>query len=401
MPSLTAASGAPWGHIWGEAWRVLVAALVGALAWVGGWALIETEGRTGPETWLAVGDPAVGILCLGVLLLRRRWPLTIALILVIVSGFVVSAGGAALLATVSLATHRRWRDMLIVGPVYLATAVTWDLLFPLPEPTIWPVITNLVTQILLLIAAFAVGYSIGVRRESIAALRERVETAEREQELRVEQARATERSRIAREMHDVLAHRISLIAMNAGALSYREDLPPEQVREISATLRDNADQAVSELREVLGVLRGTGEPEQPRGPQPDLTDLAALFAEVSEGGTRVVHSFRVDPATVPETISRHAYRIIQEGLTNARKHAPGQPVTVSLAGGVGVGLDLTVVNQPARYGDNPSEQSVRRSGSGLGLLGLAERAVLSGGQLSYGTDRSGRFVVRAWLPWTT
>ena len=389
-----------WGHVWGEAWRVLAAAAIGLFGWFGVWALVETENRAGPLDWLAIGDPAVGILSLGLLLLRRRWPLTITLVLVILSGFVVTAGGSAALATVSLATHRRWRPLLVVGPVFLLTAFTWDLLFPPPEPGIWTAVMNLGVQALLMVTVFAVGYSIGVRRESVAALRERVETAEREQELRVEQARATERSRIAREMHDVLAHRISLIAMNAGVLSYRADLPPEQVREIAGTLRDDADQAVSELREVLGVLRGTGEPEQPRGPQPDLRHLEELFAEVTEGGTRVVHSFRMDPGSVPETISRHAYRIVQEGLTNARKHAPGQPVTVSLAGGAGVGLDLTVVNQPARYGDTPSEDSVRRSGSGLGLLGLAERAVLSGGQLSYGTDRSGRFVVRAWLPWT-
>nr|WP_281497008.1 histidine kinase [Ornithinimicrobium sp. F0845] len=267
--------------------------------------------------------------------------------------------------------------------------------------TLTTTLTNVTIQVLVLIAAFAIGYSIGVRRDNIAALRERAEVAEREQGHRVEQARATERARIAREMHDVLAHRISLIAMNAGAMTYREDLPPEQLREIAGTVRDNADQAVQELRAVLGVLRGNDEPDQPRGPQPDLAQLGALLDDARAGGTPVVTTLRVDPATVPEQVSRHAYRIIQEGLTNARKHAPGQPVTVSLSGSAGVGLDLTVVNQPKSYGVTPQGDAVRDSGSGMGLLGLAERAVLSGGQLSYGTDRSGRFVVRAWLPWTS
>src|SRR5699024_1667669 len=122
---------------------------------------------------------------------------------------------------------------------------------------------------------------------------ERAEVAEREQEQRVEAARTTERSRIAREMHDVLAHRISLIAMNAGILSYREDLPQEQVREIAGTVRDNADQAVQELRAVLGVLRGSDEPDQPRGPQPDLSRLSTLFDEVRAGGTPVVTTLRI------------------------------------------------------------------------------------------------------------
>jgi signal transduction histidine kinase len=251
------------------------------------------------------------------------------------------------------------------------------------------------------IAILLWGMYLGSRRELMWTLRDRAERAEAEQELRVDQGRSNERARIAREMHDVLAHRISLIAMNAGALTYREDLPPEQVREIAGTLRDNADQAVQELRAVLGVLRGAEEPGQPRGPQPDLNQLTALLEEVRAGGTPIVTTFRVEPAAVPETISRHAYRIIQEGLTNARKHAPGQPVTVALSGGAGDGLDLTVVNQPGPYGGSPQGDAVRDSGSGMGLLGLAERAVLSGGKLSYGTDRSGRFVVRAWLPWTT
>src|SRR5690606_20208550 len=108
---------------------------------------------------------------------------------------------------------------------------------------------------------------------------------------------------------------------------------------------------------------------------------------------------RVKPATWPESSSSHAYRIVQEGLTNVRKHAPDMPATVSLSEGPGVGLDLTVVNEPRRYGGSPRSEAVRDSVSGMGLLGLAERAAFSGGQLTYGTDRAGRFAVRAWLPW--
>lgn len=394
--------GQPPSTRWGETWRTLVAVALGLFVWAASWATIDLEGRTGPLWWLFAIDPALGLLSLVLLRFRRRWPVAISATLILLSTVSTTASGSVLIALISLATRRRWKELAAITPLYLATSFVWDRLFSAPGGPTWvDTLTNVVVQVLLLIATIAVGYSIGVRRDNIATLRERAEVAEAEQARRVEQARVTERARIAREMHDVLAHRMSMIAMNAGILNFRQDLPPEQMREIAGTVQENADQAVQELRAVLGVLRGADEPGQPRGPQPDLRQLATLLQEVEDGGTPVVTTFRVDPAAVPEAISRHAYRIIQEGLTNARKHAPGQPVTVSLTGGEGAGLDLTVVNQPAEYGGSPQGDAVRDSGSGMGLLGLAERAVLSGGQLSYGTDRSGRFVVRAWLPWTT
>lgn len=386
---------------WGETWRLGLAALVGLLVWVASWATIDLEGRVGPLWWLFLADPLLGVASLVLLRFRRRWPVPVAVALLVVSSVATTAAGACGIAIISVATRRRWRELAVIVPLYLASSLVWDEMFSAPDQDWISTLTNVIVQVLALVAAIAIGYSIGVRRDNIATLRERAETAEREQARRVEQAKVTERSRIAREMHDVLAHRMSLIAMNAGILNYRQDLPPEQMREIAGTVRENADQAVQELRAVLGVLRGVEEPGQPRGPQPDLNHLAALLEEVRTEGTPVVTSFRVEAAAVPEAISRHAYRIIQEGLTNARKHAPGQPITVAMSGGAGAGLDLTVVNQPAEYGGTPHGDAARGSGSGMGLLGLAERAVLSGGQLSYGTDRSGRFVVRAWLPWTT
>lgn len=385
---------------WGETWRTLLAALVGILLWLAAWFSFDVEGRTGPVWWLAVADPLLGVASLVLLRFRRRQPVPVAALLILVSAVATTAAGACMIAIISVATRRRSRELAVIAPLYLASSFVWDEVFTASDQDWTTTVTNVVVQVLALVAAIAVGYSIGVRRDNIATLRERAETAEREQGLRVEQARSTERSRIAREMHDVLAHRISLIALNAGILSYREDLPPEQVREIAGTVRANADQAVQELRAVLGVLRGSDEPDQPRAPQPDLTDLEELLEEVRLGDTSVVTTVRVDLAAVPETISRHAYRIIQEGLTNARKHAPGMPVTVSLSGEPGQGLDLTVVNQPRAYGGAPHTEAARHSGSGMGLLGVAERAGLSGGQLTYGTDRSGRFVVRAWLPWS-
>ena len=163
------------------------------------------------------------------------------------------------------------------------------------------------------------------RRQLVASLRERAERAEAEQQLRVEQAQAQERARIAREMHDVLAHRISLLSMHAGALEFRPDADPEEIARAAGVVRASAHQALQDLREVIGVLReepGDGDPERP---QPTLEALPALLEESREAGMHVSHECKVeDLAAVPAGVGRNAYRIVQEGLTNARKHARGR-----------------------------------------------------------------------------
>src|SRR6478752_4277630 len=213
--------------------------------------------------------------------------------------------------------------------------------------------------------------------------------------MRVVQAQVAERARIAREMHDVLAHRISLVAMHSGALAYRTDLTPEQVSETAEVVRESANQALTELRAVLGVLRdvpGSGAPADgtPQPPQPTLADLEALVAEARSGGTTVRLDRSGDLERVPEQVSRGAYRIVQEGLTNARKHAPGAAVRVT-------------VRNPVPRGGGEAADGIRQDvtvGAGLGLLGLTERAVLAGGELTYGPDRAGDFVLTARLPWS-
>lgn len=391
-------------RLWGELWRVLAAVVVGGglLAAVL-WASAESPTDGGRGTWLAVGDPLLGLAAVGLMLLRRRYPLPVAVLTACAGALSVSSVGAAGICLISLATHRRWWLTLVGALASVVGGMAYELVFPSDEftqlgnPDQVTQVGNLITQVMVVLAAVALGSFIGARRENIAVLRERLETAEREQHLKVDQARATERARIAREMHDVLAHRISLIAMHAGALAYREDLPREQVRATATLLRDNADQAVTELRAVLGVLRDADELGQPRAPQADLRRLEALSEEAHQAGTevRVDHRVDIDLADIPDAVSRHAYRIVQESLTNARKHAPGMPVEVHLEGGPALGLDVTVVNRPSAYGASAPETG----GSGLGLLGLRERAALTGGRLSYGPDRSGRFVVHAWLPW--
>jgi signal transduction histidine kinase len=248
----------------------------------------------------------------------------------------------------------------------------------------------------------ATGFYIGARRDLIATLQQRAEAAERAQESRATEARRAERTRIAREMHDVLAHRISLVAMQAGGLAYREDLTRAQITASAETIRDSAHRALGELREVLGVLRADEEavPTEREAPQPTLAELPALLADADEAGSSVQLDLsglpggdRAALGTLAQTSSRTAFRILQEALTNARKHAPGQPVQIRLAGAPGERLLLE-----AR---NPVPVTVPHGapGAGLGLVGVAERAQLLGGSLEHGVDADGRFAVRVWLPW--
>ena len=186
------------------------------------------------------------------------------------------------------------------------------------------------------------------RRQLVLSLRERADRAEAEQQLRVEQARQHERARIAREMHDVLAHRISLLSMHAGALEFRPDAAPEEIARAAGVVRASAHQALQDLREVIGVLREEPLDGDPERPQPTLANLPGLLDESRQAGMHVSSECRVeDLTTVPDGVGRNAYRIVQEGLTNARKHAQGATVDVMLDGAAGSGLTVEVRNRLA------------------------------------------------------
>jgi signal transduction histidine kinase len=215
----------------------------------------------------------------------------------------------------------------------------------------------------------------------------------------VSEARAAERARIAREMHDVLAHRLSLLATYAGALSYRPDAPPEQVSRAAEVVRTGVHQALDELREVIGVLRDDSLPDLAAAirPLPGLAGLPELVGESRAAGMRIEAGGQAWTATgVPEAAGRTVYRVVQEGLTNARKHAPGQPVSVTLGGGPGAGLEVSIANPvgPARALDGAAPVP----GAGTGLIGLTERLELAGGKLDW-RNTGGEFQLRAWLPW--
>jgi signal transduction histidine kinase len=237
------------------------------------------------------------------------------------------------------------------------------------------------------------GMFVRARRES---RQERVRHAEAEQHLLVEQARHAERTRIAREMHDVLAHRISLLSLHAGALEFRPDAPPDEVARAAAVIRASAHHALEDLRMVIGILRDGAEGEAPQPPQPTLAALPELLEESRAAGMRLHTDVRVaDLATIPDSVGRHALRIVQEALTNARKHAPSSPVDLRFEGAPGDGLAIEVRNTAPVLAVGEAEIP----GAGTGLIGLAERAALSGGSLEHGLDEAGDFRLRAWLPW--
>ncbi len=388
---------------WSRTWRVLVALVVGAIVW----GVIALEVDAAPEVIspdravvILALDAVVGLLGIGLMLLRRRFRIPAVLALTALTCVSSSVVAPWSVAVVSLATRRRWREVVPLGLL--------SLLVPAVYARVNPASGNgapwWVTYALGLLAygiLVMIGFYVGARRELLAGLQLRAETAEREQSLRVTQAREQERTRIAREMHDVLAHRISLVAMHAGALTYRDDLTRDETRVAAGIIQDGAHQALTDLREVLGVLRdptGDGDASPPR-PQPTLRDVPALVAEAVEGGMRVRLDDELPPeADVPAATGRTIYRMVQEALTNARKHAPGIPVSVRLTGSPGDRLALEVRNRlPVRM---PVAAEVV-PGAGMGLTGLAERAALADGGLEHGPTEEREFVLRAWLPWAS
>jgi signal transduction histidine kinase len=209
----------------------------------------------------------------------------------------------------------------------------------------------------------------------------------------VAEARTLERTKMAREMHDVLAHRLSLLATYAGALEYRPDSSPEKLAQAAGVIRTGVHQALDELREVISVLRDADIDELPGGrPQPTFADLKGLVDESRDAGTTIRYDETVVAAeSLPPATGRTAYRVVQEGLTNARKHAAGRPVRLEVKGQPGQTLEIVLTN--------PSGNGVPLTpGSGTGLVGLTERVHLAGGTLDHGRA-SGEFRLHASLPW--
>ncbi|MFD4151159.1 histidine kinase [Streptomyces hydrogenans] len=361
----------------------LLAALFGLVA-------LDTSSRYHSDP-VNLMDQIAGALACCALWLRRRWPTGLAAVLAVVGALVPVAAGAMLASLFSVAVRRPFRDIAWIVGIALAGSVATVFVRPDPETG---AALGIVLGVALTLLVTAWGMLVRARRQLVEALRERAERAESEAELRAAQAQRLAREAIAREMHDVLAHRLTLLSVHAGALEFRPDAPPEQIARAAGVIRDSAHDALQDLREIIGVLRAPGEESGGDRPQPTLATLGALVEESREAGMRVVLDSTVDdPGSVPAATGRTVYRIAQEGLTNARKHAPGAEVTVVIGGRPGDGLTVEVRN-PAPGGAVPHVP-----GSGQGLIGLSERAVLAGGRFDHGPTPGGGFALTAWLPW--
>ena len=365
------------------------AVVIGGLLW-----LSVAQDQWQSARTLFWGDLALGVASLAAMQYRRRWPLAVTILTVAATAVSVSAIGPWIVCQVSLSARRRWREILPTAA--LSVLAGQASIAVQPNRTMsWYV--NLLFCVLAAGVVVAIGMYLGARRDLIASLHDRAERAEREQALQVSTARAGERTRIAREMHDVLAHRMSLVAVHAGALAYRTDLSAAETRETAAIIQANTQRALADLREILGLLRDTerGIDASHHRPQPTLGDLDSLLDDERAAGAHVtLRSDLEDLDALPESIGRSAFRIVQEALTNARKHAPHAIVTVELTGHPGNGLDLSVRN-PVRVGGELNG----KDGTGFGLVGLAERAAASHGRFEHGLTPNGDFVLRAWLPW--
>jgi signal transduction histidine kinase len=392
----------------------VVAALAALVAlFVGGEA--EESGRLtgGPLFWCLV---LAGIGCLA-LLWRRRWPVGVALLLVPMFALTELVAGAVLVAVYTVAANRRWVVAFVVAGLMALAYVPYSIVRPDPDV---PLAAGHAFNVATLAVVVAIGTVVRSRRETIAALRERAARAEAEADLRAERLRGQERERIAREMHDALAHRISLVSLHAGALAIRPDLSAEEIARAANTIRDSAHLALEDLREILGVLRA-GSAVDSLGVPPGLADLDALVADSRAAGTDLAVDNRLTGPPAPDLLSRTAYRVVQEGLTNARKHAPGVPVRLWLErhdGGLRIRLanplapagpvasrgPLTAGSAPLRPLAAPADAAAI-PGARSGLVGLAERVGVLGGRLTHGVrrgpDGAVAFHLEAWLPWPT
>lgn len=291
------------------------------------------------------------------------------------------AAGSSLVALFLVAVRHPLRTAVLAAAAAVPTIPASWLIAPDPQLTFAGAMA-----LALVILAAAVGWGAVVRYRRDGAAR-----AEAEQALEAERIRHAERERIAREMHDVLAHRLSLLSLHAGALEFRPDASRDEIARAAGVIRDNAHQALDELRAVIGALR-EGDGAAPEPPQPTLVDVARLVEESREAGTPVDERCGVaDLGAVPPAVGRHAYRVVQEGLTNARKHAPASAVELVLDGRPGEGLRVALRNRrTARDAAIP--------GAGSGLAGLAERVALAGGSLRHGPDGDD-YRLEAELPW--
>lgn len=333
--------------------------------------------------------PAV-LLCTAPLLVRRRWPIPVFFLAF--AGVLISGNAAdfaallgALTATVSLGlytTHQNLAWFLVI-----ASAAVISLAFGRGQTSTLP-IPGAVLPLVLIGSAFMAGREIASRQKQVDLERDRAGRLEHEREAAVKAAAEAERRHIARELHDIVAHSVSVMVVEAGAARKVLDDKPEAAREALVAVETTGHEAMAELRRLLGVLSEDGS-EAPLAPQPGLESLDALIARVKDAGLPVELRIEGDTQPLSPGLNIAAYRVLQEALTNALKYAGGAPTEVVI-----------------RYLPDAIELEVRdegvlatpADGIGRGLAGMRERVALFGGTIDAGKQTDHGYAVRARLP---
>lgn len=343
------------------------------------------------------GDTATGGLAVaamgGALLLRRRHPRAV-LAVTLAGGLAVRLAGFAIppmpavVAAATVAAYRPREESLWAAALVLAL---WMAILDRPGPSAG---IRWLYEVAVTAGAWAVGDAFRARRTELEALHERAERAERDREERARRAVAEEQGRIARELHDVVAHHVSVMVVQAAAAEELAEREPGRAREALASIEATGREAMAELRRLLGVVR----PLEPAGkapyePQPGLDRLEAALAPLRAAGLDVTVTYAGARRELPTGVELSAFRIVQEALTNTLRHAGARRADVVVDY-----LDGEVVVAVRDDGAGGGAGGGRSDGGGHGIAGMRERAALLGGELEAGPAPGGGFLVRARLP---
>lgn len=331
---------------------------------------------------------ACGLLAAAALTLRRRLPLLV-FVLALPATLVTDAVFATLVALYTLASHtrRRWLLVVCAAAFTISDIVPWH--WPPSLDTVEISDSSFFIALGYTVATAAapvfLGQLVQARRELTMRLAEVTEAREQERLLTAQTVLAKERAQLAREMHDVVSHQVSLIAVQAGALQV--GTRDSAVKETATAIRRLSVQTLDELRHMVSVLRASGSRPTELTPQPSLDDLPRLVS-----GSGIETALRTSlPDNLPPTVQRAVYRTVQEALTNVRKHAPGATATVSADHDDGT-VHITVTNTA------PTRPALPLPGAHQGLVGLRQRAELLGGTLIHGPTADGGYELHLAIP---
>jgi signal transduction histidine kinase len=342
-------------------------------------------------TWL------LGVVSIAPILTHRRFPRTsvavcLGAVAIYATGhYVAYPGFAIFVLTFDMALHS---EEQVSVPTLFASAVVLGVAVDLQPAKVAVLATYLASEICVGLAWLA-GWTLRRRRAQWAELHARAERLEREREEEARRAVTEERLRIARELHDVIAHSMSVIAVQSAVGNHVIDSQPAEARQALAAIEATSRSALTEMRRLLGVLRQEGEPRGSLTPAPGLADLATLVSQVQDAGLKVWINVDGQRGPVPPGIDLSAYRIVQEALTNVIKHSGSSSANVTIS----YRPDSVTVEVTDPGAEAPAARvPAQRTGSGHGIIGMRERVAVFGGEFTAGPGPDGGFRVRACFP---